>query len=138
MPLPVPPGHSLPRGIRSRWQRGAAGASRPVLLLVLVLCCAWMALWPKKRLQLQRLRARVAPGRGVWRCSWILAATILERWPLFLLAILALGAGTGLLIGGLGGALWGLPSSLLAASLAPVLADEVPRRWFQRTNGGGR
>jgi hypothetical protein len=100
------------------------------MVLILLLCCAWMKLLPSKRLQLRTLRARVS-GEVAWPLAiWCFAVVLLERWPLFVAAILGTGAVVGMLIGGPGALLLALAASVLGASLAPVFAHDLPAWLF--------
>jgi hypothetical protein len=130
-----PPDSDEQRLALSGWRRLIAMASHPVMILILLLCCVWMALWPKKRVQLQRLRARVPSQHSLLLCIHVLAGVVLARWPLFVVTILATGAGVGLILAGFQGAWWGLGASVIGASLAPVIADEVPPRLFKGHRG---
>jgi hypothetical protein len=131
-----PPESGAPRRL-SGWRRGLATASHPIMMAVLLLSCLWMQLWPKKRPMLKRLRSRVPAEASLMLCVHVLAGVVLERWPLFVLVILGTGVGTGLILVGLDGALWGVGAAVVGASLAPVVADDVPPSWF-RGRGGRR
>lgn len=127
--LPPPDGQtSAPTG----WRWVVARLSQPVMFLILTLCCMWLVLWPKKRPQFARLRAKVPPNCPLLVCLVVLAAVVLDRWPLFVVYILGAGALLGLILAGTNGLWWGLGSSIVGASLAPVLADEVPARLFHK------
>ena len=130
-----PPESKLLRPPLSGWRRLVAWVSHPFMVLILLLCCFWMAVWPKKRAQLQRPRARVPSQHSLLVCVHVLAGVVLERWPFFVLAIMGSGAAVGLVLAGANGVLWGLGSSLVGASLAPVIADDVPPRWFRGHRG---
>lgn len=118
----------------SGWRWVVVRLSQPVMFLILVLCYLWLATWPKKRPQLQRFRAQVPDQCPLIVCVFLLASVVLERWPLFVVCILGAGSLIGLILAGVDGLVWGLGSSIVGASLAPVLADEVPARFFR----GGR
>ena len=119
--------------VRSSWPlyiRAIALASLPVMALILLLCCSWLRLLPSKRPQLHVLRARVSTEVAWPLAIWHFAAVLLERWPLFVIAILGTGAAVGLLIGGLGSLMLALVASVLGASLAPVFAHDLPAWLF--------
>lgn len=133
--LYLPPSESAASRRLSGWRRGIAGLSHPVMMVVLMLCCLWMQLWPSKRPMLLRLRSRVSADASLLLCVHVLAMVVLERWPVFVLAILSIGVVIGLIVAGLDGALWGAGAAVVGASLAPVLADEVPPSWFKGRGG---
>jgi hypothetical protein len=114
--------------------RLVARLSHPIMWLILALSCLALWSWPRKRPQLRLMRARVPVSCSVLTCLWILANAVLQRWPYFVVMILSAGAAIGLLLSGFSGLWWGLGSSIVGAGLAPVLADELPPRWFQRSS----
>ena len=57
--LYVPPPESSIARTPIGWRPLVAAVSHPAMVAVLLLCCHWMALWPKKHPMLRRLRARL-------------------------------------------------------------------------------
>ena len=133
--LYLPPPESGPPRRLSGWRRGVATASYPLMVTVLLLCCLWMQLWPKKRPMLRRLRSRVPAQSSLMLCVHVLAGVVLERWPLLILVIFGSGVSIGLILAGPDGALWGVGAAVVGASLAPVVADDVPPSWFKGRGG---
>lgn len=124
-----PPNGDIPTLTGWRWI--VVRLSHPAMFLILALCCLLLATWPKKRPQLQHLRSKVPEQCPLVVCVFVLAAVVLDRWPLFVVYILGAGAIIGLILAGIDGLWWGLGSSIIGASLAPVMADEVPVRLFK-------
>lgn len=120
---------------RASWPwyvRLVSALSMPLMALVLLLACLWMWIVPRKRARLGTLRSRV-PGACPWYVAvWVFAGTVLDRWPFLVLLMLAAGACVGTIIGGPSQIPLGLVSAVFGASLAPVIADDLPAWLFPR------
>ena len=132
--LYLPPSDDVSSRTDSWHVRLVARLSHPIRWLILALWCLAASLWPRKRVQLSRMRTRVPATSSLLICLWSLSSAVLRRWPYFVVVILGAGAAIGLLLGGFSGLWWGLGSALVGAGLAPVLADELPPRWFQSSS----
>ena len=132
--LYLPPSDDASNRTHAWHVRLVARLSHPVMWLILALWCVAVWLWPRKRVQLSRMRARVPGTSSLLICLWTLASAVLRRWPYFVVVILGAGAAIGLLLAGVSGLCWGLGSAVVGAGLAPVLADELPPRWFQNSS----
>lgn len=121
---------SRPRAPKAWPARLISALSAPVMALILLLACLWMWLVPSKRRQLDAARARLSAPCPWYVAVWLFAVVLLDRWPLFVLAILVTGALLGLLIAGPGAIALGLASAVVGASLAPVFARDLPACLF--------
>ena len=119
-----------PRPPHPCYARFTAALSRPVMALVLALSCAWMGLLPHKRPQLRVVRARLSAPCPWFVAVWLFAGVLLERWPYLVLAMLGAGLLIGLMIAGTAAIGLALAAAVVGASLAPVIARDLPSWLF--------
>lgn len=120
-----------PRPPDACYARSIAALSLPVMALILALSCAWMWLLPHKRPQLRVVRARLSAACPWFVAVWLFAGVLLERWPLLVLAMLGAGLLIGLIIAGTAAIVPALAAAVVGASLAPVIAHDLPSWLFR-------
>ena len=97
--------------------------SQPVLWVTLVMAFVWLTMRPTRHWIVRSFQHRQAVNESTGVALWRAAGDVLTQGPYLILAMLLIGGGLGVLLGGLSDALWGLAAAVLGASLAPAIFE---------------